>query len=554
MNWMVPLGMDALRNLALATFAAAPLAWALRRNAAVQLRLWRSLLLLCLTMPALSALMPAWSIPVSAPTAPATASTRSIPVAPSASAWQDRAAPATARAPERHRDGSPMLGWIWMLAAGGLATDLIAGAVGVQRLRRRARPLALCSQVPVLESSALGVPAAIGIWRPTIVLPSSWREWDEVQLAAVLAHEAAHVARNDVVTLLLARVHRAMFWFSPLGWWLPCKLGSLMEAASDEASLQATGIEPQRYAELLLAVARSEAERRQRRMPVAAMASNRSAKAVEARVRQILNFSKEESMSKKIGWGLGTAGVLASLALVAAAIRPASVRSTGAQGYQYVLVVHPKSVPGAEQSACPFTSYDGWTYIAIGDGCAPEPGPSEFAVRVSQGAVVFSERGSERQFKGKPADEAARLFRDLDVNNAQQRYLSLQQSQLRSELAWGGAQAQARQQLAEQRENPLMEQVALIQERIKANSAPGTPEAEQRLEQLQVQKTRLEALLSDVSARFASNGDAAADQAAQRSRAQDLQHQLDGLKLQASGEVRQLERSLRALAASLGAQ
>src|SRR6185437_15023270 len=98
-----------------------------------------------------------------------------------------------------------------------------------------ARPLALCTGVPVFETSALGAPAAIGIWRPALMLPSAWHGWDAEQMAAVLAHEASHLQRNDLLTLRLAELHRTIFWFSPLGWWLPRKLSGVMEAASDEA-------------------------------------------------------------------------------------------------------------------------------------------------------------------------------------------------------------------------------------------------------------------------------------------------------------------------------
>ncbi|HWG36116.1 MAG TPA: M56 family metallopeptidase [Terriglobales bacterium] len=552
MNWLVPLGLDAVRNLALATSVAAPMAWIVRRRPAAQLRLWRRLLILCLAMPAVSALAPAWHIRVPAamtPSMPSSVRTSSISAPPAATGGG-----ATARSaqPARRRSGSDVLVWIWTLVAGGLAAELAAGCWGVRRLRNGARPLALCTGVPVFETSALGAPAAIGIWRPALMLPSAWHGWDAEQMAAVLAHEASHLQRNDLLTLRLAELHRTIFWFSPLGWWLPRKLSGVMEAASDEAALHACGIEPERYVGLLLAVRQADAGKPRSRMHAVAMASRRSARVFEKRVQRILNFSKEESMSKKLGWGLGTVGVLASLALVAAVIRPAPKPGAGAHGYQYLLVVHPQSAPGSGQNNCAFTSYDGWTYIAIGDGCAQERGPSEFAVRVSQGAVVFVEQGSERRFTGKAAADAARLFQALDVNNAQQRFLDLQQMQLRPELDQGTARDHASLHLAEQRETALAEQAAMIQERIRA-TVPSTPEANQRLEQLRAQAARLEVMLHEQSVQSASEGNSA-ELGALRARQQELQRQLDELKLQASGEVRQLERSLRALASSLGAQ
>ena len=49
----------------------------------------------------------------------------------------------------------------------------------------------------------------------------------------------------------LALIHRAIFWFSPLSWWLEQHLADLSEQASDDAAL-AGGADRTRYAETLL--------------------------------------------------------------------------------------------------------------------------------------------------------------------------------------------------------------------------------------------------------------------------------------------------------------
>jgi beta-lactamase regulating signal transducer with metallopeptidase domain len=107
-------------------------------------------------------------------------------------------------------------------------------------------------QTPRLkQSTALAVPATVGIVSPVILLPSGWRSWTVEQLEAVLAHEVSHVARRDALTQFLALAHRAIFWFSPLSWWLKAHLSELAEQASDEAAL-AGGADRKRYAETLL--------------------------------------------------------------------------------------------------------------------------------------------------------------------------------------------------------------------------------------------------------------------------------------------------------------
>ncbi len=103
----------------------------------------------------------------------------------------------------------------------------------------------------VAESGWLSVPVTVGVLRPAILLPSGWRDWDQGELDAVISHEISHVARRDASVDRLALLHRALFWFSPLSWYLTRCLAELAEEASDEAAL-AAGADRTRYAETLL--------------------------------------------------------------------------------------------------------------------------------------------------------------------------------------------------------------------------------------------------------------------------------------------------------------
>jgi GWxTD domain-containing protein len=86
----------------------------------------------------------------------------------------------------------------------------------------------------VRVSRDLAVPATIG---STILLPSDHSQWDDFTRDAVLAHESAHVRRRDFYTHLIAGLHQAVFWFSPLSWWLRRQLMELAENASDDEAI-----------------------------------------------------------------------------------------------------------------------------------------------------------------------------------------------------------------------------------------------------------------------------------------------------------------------------
>lgn len=131
------------------------------------------------------------------------------------------------------------------------ASDRIDDLRLTARLASRARALGLSFIPRAAESEFISVPVTMGALRSTILLPLDWREWDDIKLDAVVAHEMSHVARRDALTQRLSLVHRAIFWFSPLAWWLDRHLADLAEQASDEAALSC-GVDRKDYAMTLL--------------------------------------------------------------------------------------------------------------------------------------------------------------------------------------------------------------------------------------------------------------------------------------------------------------
>ena len=102
---------------------------------------------------------------------------------------------------------------------------------------------------PALRFSfAITSPVTIG---SGILLPADCLTWDREKLRIVLAHERAHVRQGDFYLQLLAGLYTAVYWFSPLGWWLQRKLSDLGEAISDHAGLEHAASRAS-YAQVLL--------------------------------------------------------------------------------------------------------------------------------------------------------------------------------------------------------------------------------------------------------------------------------------------------------------
>ena len=277
----------AFRSLALAALAGAALAIARAKDATMRLAVWTAVLYASLAMPFLARLAPTVGVPM-----PAFLAARSA--FPSA---QGRIRGAVTRTPVqvagtakpftlslvRPASGQPQglplrtatrnISWQFAAVAlyllvvavllGRLAVGLyfsrrlillstpIRDGGGLRFLIEQSRRWALRAAPGLAESPAVAVPVTLGWWRPLILLPIAWRGWREEKTQAVLAHELSHVVRKDAWTRALAAMHRSIFWFSPLAWWLERHLAVLAEQASDDAALHA-GADRVFYAEVLL--------------------------------------------------------------------------------------------------------------------------------------------------------------------------------------------------------------------------------------------------------------------------------------------------------------
>ncbi len=292
---LYPLAETALRTLLLAAIAGIGLVVFRVKSTSLRLFTWSGVLYAALALPLLSWMLPVLQIPVPsvfkaalAPNAPAMrlSAQRSEPAStlpvivhkraetglPSITAPQAFASPLSSETSSL----SAVRGWIssnWLTLVTALyvaITCLLMArlALGVSIARRLlshspairdshiaeslASYLQTRTRAPrILESDLVAVPVTLGTLRPAIVLPANWRMWNRSRLDAVIAHELSHVTRCDCLTQFLSQIYRAVFWFSPLSWWLDGHLHLLAEQASDEAALSG-GVDRKEYARTLL--------------------------------------------------------------------------------------------------------------------------------------------------------------------------------------------------------------------------------------------------------------------------------------------------------------
>jgi len=369
-GFLMTLAGAAMRSLALGCLAAAALALFRTKSVRVRLFVWKGVLLAALAMPVLMLVGPAVRVAVPVPSLPERSAAASAPLT---EPTVTEAAPVARLVPnessknarrtrgQRRSDPAPIISevglptapvpvpkhreipWVLIVFSAYAATTaalfvrVLVGIYFSNRLVRFAlsvdepwalRALATASRAAGLrndpylaESETLAVPVMVGVFKPTILLAPGWQEWDSDEFAAVLAHEVSHVARRDALAQRLALIHRAIFWFSPLAWWLERHLADLAEQASDEAAL-AGGMDRTRYAEALLGFF-AELEAGQERVWWQGVSMAKAGQA-EERVDRILAW--RGAMSNKLTKSLAIALVLVAAPMVAltAAVRPAT--------------------------------------------------------------------------------------------------------------------------------------------------------------------------------------------------------------------------------------
>jgi hypothetical protein len=157
------------------------------------------------------------------------------------------------------------------------------------------------------------VPAAIGFWKRTIVLPAwALRELAPNDLNVILLHEFAHLRRGDDWTNLIQKIVRALFFFHPAVWWIENRLSVEREMACDDAVLAETA-NPRGYATCLVSLL--EKSLAQRGWSMAQAAVHRAHEA-SLRLAQILDTNRP--VATRI-WkpALGMVGVFSMLCLMA---------------------------------------------------------------------------------------------------------------------------------------------------------------------------------------------------------------------------------------------
>lgn len=197
----------------------------------------------------------------------------------------------------------------WLLRQRSPVSPAVAALFAEMAWPRRTR---------LVVTDRVQVPFSVGLLRPTVVLPTGLVEQATTEeLRWVLAHELAHVARQDTRTCWLFILGQVLFFYLPWFWWLRRQVRLSQEYIADAAALDWAG-SPADYAQFLVGWARPKggADEASRRPPAMATPVTGSGSDLFRRVTMMLESKKPCEARVSRSWVAGLAGGLVAAGLL----------------------------------------------------------------------------------------------------------------------------------------------------------------------------------------------------------------------------------------------
>jgi beta-lactamase regulating signal transducer with metallopeptidase domain len=152
----------------------------------------------------------------------------------------------------------PMIVMIWLVGVAFFVLRLLGGLVYVQRLKYyRTRPLPkkwedqllsvsrkipIKKSVKIMESAAIKVPMVIGYLKPFILLPiGAINQLEAEEVEAIIAHEVAHIYRNDFLMNIFISFVEVFFYYNPAVWWISGNIRLERENCCDDIAIEVCG-------------------------------------------------------------------------------------------------------------------------------------------------------------------------------------------------------------------------------------------------------------------------------------------------------------------------
>lgn len=148
-------------------------------------------------------------------------------------------------------------------------------------------------EIKLFRNNFIGTPMLLGLAKPRIIIPD--RNYTEVQLRNILAHEVVHLRYFDILVKWLTLIAASVHWFNPLMYFIKKEINHSCELACDERVIKNLDkCEKQFYGETLLSVVAEN------NPPIGALSTTmcEEKRTLKERLISIMNYSKKSRTAK----------------------------------------------------------------------------------------------------------------------------------------------------------------------------------------------------------------------------------------------------------------
>ena len=210
----------------------------------------------------------------------------------------------------------PLVVAVWLLGVFFLSLRTLGELAFIQHVRyNRSRPaaerwqkelhglaerLGLRRPVALRESLRINTPMVIGVLKPVVLVPVGLlANLPPEQVQSALAHELAHIRRQDYLVNLLQSFAEILFFFNPGVWWISSFIRAEREHCCDDRAVALTGDE----LTFVRTLATLEEYRERHAGLIVALAGSRGS--VLGRIQRILHGEQLAQLPFRIFWSAG---------------------------------------------------------------------------------------------------------------------------------------------------------------------------------------------------------------------------------------------------------
>ncbi len=152
----------------------------------------------------------------------------------------------------------PLIVTLWLMGATVFFLRLLGGLIYIQHLRNHcikimdnvwldtlsdlSKKLSRDKFIALAESELVKVPLVIGHLKPLILFPIGMiNQLSPREVEAILAHELAHISRNDYLVNIIQSIIETLFYYHPAVWWLSWQIQTEREHCCDDIAIKLNG-------------------------------------------------------------------------------------------------------------------------------------------------------------------------------------------------------------------------------------------------------------------------------------------------------------------------